>query len=132
MIVAGRVLSTETVFTGRTIETHTRVAVSRSYRGHAESVTVVTPGGRFGGRHLRVAGVPSFEPGEEVLLFLYRGAGSWRPVGMFQGVWRLDPERPDRALASAADGASLREPDQGEAAVARAERRVRELVGGAR
>lgn len=132
LIVAGRVLSTETLRTGRSIETRTRVAVTRSFKGRAATVTVVTPGGRIDGRRLLVAGVPAFEPGEEVLLFLYRAAGAWRPVGLFQGVWRIDPERPEVVRASAATGATLLAPDRGEAAVRQPERRLDGLVGRSR
>ncbi len=129
-IVVGTVVSVRTVRTRTSIETVTRVRVDRSFKGgESRMLTVRTPGGLYGGRRLVVQGSPSFTKSESVLLFLYADADAWRPVGMFQGVWRLNPDDPKRARASSAGGAALLAPDSGRAAVHERERAVTQLVG---
>lgn len=131
-IVAGKVVRVRSVRSGGSVETLVRVRVQRAWRGTDQRVVVLrAPGGFVAGRRLVVPGAPTFEQGQRVLLFLEQDGESWRPVGLFQGVWRLDPERPEAAWASPSGGAALiRGAGEAEAAVDRGSRPVRELVGG--
>lgn len=129
-VVTGKVVRIRAVRSGGSIETVVTVRVSRTWHGAAARVVVLRiPGGIADGRRLVVPGTPTFERGQEVLLFLARDGSGWRPVGMFQGVWRLDPRRPGVALASTSGGAALIRSGTDTAAVDRRERRLHELVG---
>lgn len=129
-IVSGKVVRVRSVRAGGTVETVVRVRVQHAWRGPADRVLVVrTPGGVAAGHRLIVAGTPTFEQGQHVLLFLERDGAAWRLVGQFQGVWRLDPNRPQAALASSPAGAALVRSTDAVAAVDPGERRLRELVG---
>ena len=130
-VVTARVLSSHSVWTGQTIETETLVRVKKGWHGVERGrLAIRTPGGTIDSRRLLVPGAPEFTRNEEVILFLYRtSADHWRPVGLFQGVWRVDPERPARALASQAGGAGLVALELGPYAVDRGEFRVKQLVG---
>ncbi len=132
-IVVGTVVNVRTVRTAKSIETVTRVRVDRAFKGTASRMlTVRTPGGLHGGRRLVVQGSPAFTESESVLLFLYPDADAWRPVGLFQGVWRLDRDDPKWARASSSGGAALVAPNGGRAAVDQPERTVSQLVGNVR
>lgn len=134
-IVTGRVVGVRSVEVDGTIETVARVRVLQQWRGEpGRTIRVRVPGGQTSDRRLLVPGAPAFERGEELLLFLYADGRQWRPVGLFQGVWRLDPERPQVAHASTAGGAALIRPIDavGAFAVDRPERPVAQLVGGGR
>ncbi len=129
-IVVGRVVAVEHVRTDTSIETLVQIRVERAWRGDKRRrLTVRVPGGEAGARQLVVPGAPSFREGESVLLFLYEDGDAFRPVGMFQGVWRLGNDDPRMARASDSGGASLLLPDSGALAVDRAERSVTQLVG---
>lgn len=69
------------------IYTHTTLKVSESLKGGAiESLTVSEVGGTVGEVTCACAGMPTFRPGERVLLFLYRDVlGFWRTSGLIQG-----------------------------------------------
>ena len=129
-IVAGTVVGLRTVRTAKSIETVARVRVDRAFKGSGPRVlTMRVPGGFHQGRRLVVQGAPELLEGESVLLFLYRDADSWRPVGLFQGVWRLDPDDRRVARASGSGGAAVLAPVGGRAAVELRERTVSQLVG---
>ena len=67
--------------------------VDATLKGAAENtVTVYLPGGRHGEKRLSVAGMPSFEDGEQVVLFLTTpdSAGHAWPVGLSQGKFRIE------------------------------------------
>ncbi|MGF1510598.1 MAG: hypothetical protein ACFB9M_13945 [Myxococcota bacterium] len=59
-----------------------------------DAVLVRTLGGVIGPVGMRVSGVPHFEVGQEVLLFLRTGSGgsrdAMRLVGLGQGAWKVD------------------------------------------
>lgn len=129
-VVTGEVVRVRSVRTAGSIETVARVRVEHAWSGDvARFVVVRTPGGFAAGRRLVVSGSPSLARGQRVLLFLARDGRAWRPVGLFQGVWTLDPARPETALASPSGGAALVRAAGAEAAVDRRERPVIELVG---
>ena len=131
-IVAGEVISVRSEARDGRIETVARVRVERSWRGTDQRVvTVRMLGGLYKGKRLVVPGAASMSRGEDVLLFLYRSDGQWRPVGMFQGVWHLLGDNGARARASDSGGVGLLRPNAGEPAVDRSERTVRQLAGSA-
>lgn len=90
-IVSGTVTSTH-VRRGVRIETVTQVAVEEWIKGTGgQSVSVVLPGGQLGEKRLTVPGVPSFTPGDRVLLFLSRdGRGEWTTWSWALGAFRSD------------------------------------------
>src|SRR5262249_55709368 len=72
-----------------------------------QTLRMFIPGGVVGEIGQRVEGAPSFAAGEEVVLFLAARGSSYQPVGLGQGVWRVDrstgaelvrPERLDGVL----------------------------------
>ncbi|HET7826749.1 MAG TPA: hypothetical protein VFK90_15545 [Anaeromyxobacter sp.] len=87
---------------GGRIVTDVDVAVASAWRGAAgPAVRLVVPGGRAGGLALRVDGAPTFEPGEEVVLFLTRAAAGWRVNGHALGKFRVDGAEARSALGGA-------------------------------
>ena len=90
VIAVARVLSSKSVTRGGTIQTETRLAIERSWRGPKDGTLVVrTAGGQANGMTLIARGEAQFPLGRRVLVFLYRSGDAWRPVGMFQGVWLM-------------------------------------------
>lgn len=130
-VVIGRVLSTRTVLDDRRVRTVTQLAIESAYRGPAAgTLEIVTRGGTVGDRRLVVQGTPQFRAGERVLVFLFASSEGWRPVGMFQGVWRLDAGAGELARPSDPAGAALVELRPGPYAVDGASRTVTELTVG--
>jgi hypothetical protein len=129
-VVRGVVLGREARLTadGR-IVTEVEIAVSSAWKGATEgAVRVVVPGGSLGWIALSVDAAPTFEDGEEVVVFLARHGRGWSVAGHALGKFavRGDEARPalgearllPRALAS---GERL----VGTMPVAELERRVR-------
>ncbi len=76
-IVVGRVEALQSVLTARgRIFTQVSVSLEELLKGGpaAGTITVRVPGGEVGGQRRVIHGAPSFAVGEEVLLFLSRGA----------------------------------------------------------
>jgi hypothetical protein len=73
------------------IWTETRFEVIKSAKGLlAGLVTVRMPGGRADGLRSHVDGVPEFQIGEEMYLFLWGGeGGGYRVLGWTQGTFRI-------------------------------------------
>lgn len=129
-MVTGKVVSVRSENTNGRIETVARVRVRKNWRGaEGRVITVRLLGGQHQGLRVVVAGAATLQRGEKVLLFLYRSDGSWRPLGMFQGVWRLDRFGDDMARASDSGGATLLRSGTGEPAVEISERSVAQLLG---
>jgi hypothetical protein len=55
-----------------------------------EVLRVLVPGGVVGNVGQRVEGAPRFVQGEEVVLFLAAHGPAFQPVGLAEGVWRVD------------------------------------------
>lgn len=87
------------------IYTHTTLEVVDAVLGKAPEggkILVRSLGGERDGVGMRVAGTPSFELGEEVLLFLRADRivpGAFRVIGMAQGKYRLVREAKGRWMA---------------------------------
>ena len=91
-IVHGRCLRSWSAWDapGRFIWTHTEIQLLDRLKGSAVTVVVSELGGIVGGLGLAVEGVPRYQPGEEVVLFLYQTPiGYWRARGLEQGVYRV-------------------------------------------
>ena len=75
----------------RSVETFVTIAVADYLKGNlGESVTIRVPGGQIGRYRTVFVGAPSFQEGDEVVLFLKR-AGSSYPfiIGLSQGAFRV-------------------------------------------
>ena len=84
LIVVGRVTSAVSTSAGGAISTRVSVVPTTFVKGSAPApITFDVPGGTVGGIRLEVEDVPSFEPGEEVFLFLRDEF--FRVVGWYQG-----------------------------------------------
>jgi hypothetical protein len=91
-VIRGRVLARESRWSGKRIQTFTRVRADATWRGQADSeLMVVTPGGVVGDIGQKVHGAPSMEAGEEVVLFLRRdGPLTYRVNGLAIGKFRVE------------------------------------------
>jgi len=101
LIVRGMVTDVRTVrLSGGSVESFATVAVDAVLKGDAvRFVTVRVPGGQIGTRRFVMVGAPTLSAGQQAVFFLRRaGDGSWRPVGLSMGVYRL---RADRATGGA-------------------------------
>jgi len=129
VIVEGKVIEVRTTRSEGRIETIAVVRVRQVHKGEVgRRIQVRALGGETRDRRMVVQGAPSFAKGDTVLLFLYSDEGTWRSVGMFQGVWHLDVEG-RVARASDSGGASLLRPANGSPAVDQGEQSVARLVG---
>jgi hypothetical protein len=76
---------------GTLILTYSKFAVRESLKGSkGAEIVVITPGGTVGNKTQKVAGMPSYQAGQEALLFLepVRGGG-WQTLGMGQGKFQI-------------------------------------------
>ncbi len=106
----------ETIFSGRCLEmesevdpvlnrpvTRLRFGVSRATKGQpGEEVTIRLLGHPMNGGHAwSIAGLPTFDPDEEVVLFLYgvSRSGLTSPVGLGQGKFTVTRDKLGRATA---------------------------------
>jgi len=73
------------------IWTHYEVQVSDPLKGGAAStITVSEPGGTVDGVTMLIEGMPQYQVGDEVVVFLYRTPiGFWRTRGLGQGKFRV-------------------------------------------
>jgi len=76
----------------RTVTTLVLLEVEKGELAEGERVPVLTLGGRLGGEETRVDGVPRFEVGERVLVFLSQKADGWGVVGWQQGKFRVEED----------------------------------------
>ena len=92
-IVHGTVRRMESRWSGdrRRIITDVEIEVTETLKGQAGStVLLVQPGGRVGDIGQMVHGLPTFTPGEEVVVFLDRhGADAFRVTAMAQGKYQV-------------------------------------------
>lgn len=104
VIVYGRIASVRPEWSGdrRRIDTVVTAAAGSYWKGGpAPIVTFRVPGGQIGRYRNVIVGAPSFEPGEEVVLFLSAGGPSVAHVfGLNQGVFRVrvDPRTGQRLV----------------------------------
>jgi hypothetical protein len=94
-IVIGEVTSIDSRWTpdGKAVETEVLLSVSHRVKGTSSDnlLKLFLPGGRADDFQTLVGGMPSFERGERVLLFLAKAEDTWEPVGGFQGKFTMSP-----------------------------------------
>jgi len=102
-IVRGRCLRTWAAWDAdrQFIWTHAEIQVADWLKGGREATLVVSePGGVVGGLSMTIDGAPQYQPGEEVVAFLYRTPiGFWRLRGLGQGKFRIQADAAGRRLA---------------------------------
>jgi hypothetical protein len=75
---------------GKLILTDYLVSVKESIKGNApQTVTVTTIGGKVGNTVLRVSGMPVFQNGEKIVLFLEQSKAYTTVVGLNQGKFTI-------------------------------------------
>jgi hypothetical protein len=93
VIVHGQVVDvhSEWVDGRRAVETFVTVEAAEYLKGNlGERVTFKVPGGQLGRYRTVFVGAPSFQPGDEVVLFLNPNASSFPfIIGLSQGVFRI-------------------------------------------
>ncbi len=95
LIVRGRVTDLRAVTVpNRGVDTIATVSVEGVIKGQTDAfVSIRVPGGEIGRYRFVMVGAPTFRTGERAVFFLKRGAdGTWRPVGLTQGVYRMQPD----------------------------------------
>ncbi len=97
LVIYGRALASRSVWdpATETIWTQTEFAVLDGAKGNpARTVMVSEPGGIIGDVGHLFPGVPRFDSGQEVVLFLYRTpANRLRVSGLMQGVYKVEQDR---------------------------------------
>ena len=127
-IVLARCVDKSSLLDGDRIVTRTRFEVLELVKGTAEPQLVLTlPGGKVEGDRLHIPGIPQFEPGDQLVLFLSKpdARGSPWPMGLGQGCYRAIEEDhqestillqrgitplPDGALSKAVTGKPFKVP----------------------
>ena len=92
-VVRGTVVSARPRLTrdGRRVVTEVEIAVASAWKGApGDAVTVIVPGGSTPGLAMSVDGAPSFERGEDVVVFLARIGDVWRVMGLALGKYRVE------------------------------------------
>ena len=95
LIVRGTVTDVRSfVVSGNAIDTVATVAIASRLKGEADGfVGVRVPGGEVGRTRYVMTGAPTFRVGQQAVFFLKRGPdSSWRPIGLSQGVYRVQAE----------------------------------------
>jgi len=89
-IVRARVLNSSASFTGTTIYTHYKLQVSETWKGSTQT-EVMLPGGVAGGYRQVFPGVPTLQPGNEYILYLWTSpsTGITHVVGLSQGIFNI-------------------------------------------
>lgn len=98
-ILLGKCLNTESSFdpTGKWIVTRATFQVEKSIKGNAgQTIEVVLPGGTVGGIHQETVGVPSFQTGDERVLFVKRNAIGPSVLYMDQGSYEVQKDSAGR------------------------------------
>jgi hypothetical protein len=103
-IIHGRVVDVraQAINGRRSIESVVTVAVIESFKGSTGSeVAFRMPNGELGRYRRVLIGVPEFEPGQEVVLFLAgRAPALPMPFGLSQGVFRVTQSTDGRAMVA--------------------------------
>ncbi len=115
-IVRGRAISSSASQIGSTIYTRTRFEVLERWKGaEGTQIEVFEPGGTVGRSSQSYSGVPRFEPGQEVVLFLWTGpSGRTQVTGLSQGVFQVvRGDGPDARVVRKPSGEILLAPGLG-------------------
>jgi hypothetical protein len=101
-VVRGTVLSVRGRLTasGRRVVTDVEIAVASAWKGSpGATVRVVVPGGTTPGLGMSVDAAPTFEAGEQVVVFLGRIGDAWQVMGLALGKYRVTGADARPALA---------------------------------
>jgi hypothetical protein len=100
VVVRGRVVSASPALAGKRVYTDSVVEVDECMKGPCDANYIVRQvGGEVAGRGTMVAGSAALRDGDETVLFLRaRRDGTWAPVGMAQGVLRVERDARTRAV----------------------------------
>ena len=118
-IVQGRCVRTWSAWdaTHQNIWTHSEIQVTDALKGDAGQTVVVSElGGEVGDIGMRVEGMPQYEPGEEMILFLYQTpTGLWRARGLGQGKFSVlrDPSAGTPRVRADLQSAAFTDPAAG-------------------
>lgn len=119
-IVFGKCLDTQSSFdpSGKWIITRARFQVEKSIKGNAGStVEVMLPGGTVNGIHQETVGVPSYEKGDERVLFVKRGKLGASVLYLDQGSYAVQQDSSGRrSVAPAASDLILLDAQTGKVA----------------
>jgi hypothetical protein len=129
-VVRGVVEGTRSRWAGSRILTEVTVRVTSAWKGQpGERLVLLVPGGRVGDLAQTVDAAPTFEQGEEVVVFAARRGQSWRVNGLALGKYRVR----DGVATPGTGGARIEhralatgERAVGQMTVAELERRVKE------
>lgn len=106
-VVRGKVVETQSRWTAdrSRIVTDVTIEVAETLKGApGRTVTIVQPGGRVGDIGQKVAGLASFEKGEEVVVFLEkRGDERFVVNGLAQGKYRVERTSDGKAAFAVPD-----------------------------
>jgi hypothetical protein len=93
-IVQGQVTASSASYTGATIYTHYRIAVSAQWKGPAQTaIDVMVPGGVAKGIRQTYPGVPPLVAGQQYVLFLWTSSlHRTYTMGFTQGVFNLQQD----------------------------------------
>jgi len=91
LIVDARVMAVQSVADTGRIERIVTLRVAALWKGESEDVLHLrVPGGTLGRMRTVMTGVPEFEPGDRLVLFLdAHPAAGLRILGLHQGAWRV-------------------------------------------
>lgn len=106
VVLRGRVTKVEPRWSGdrARIFTFAEVELLQPLKGDAQKTVQVTqPGGVIGDVGQHVAGVATFTPGEEVVLFLERRGPYFTVTGMVQGKFKVERSADGKATARQSD-----------------------------
>jgi hypothetical protein len=108
-VVKGRCLGNQTRSEAGEVWTFSSFEVEEAMKGIVPRlITVRLLGGHLGRWSVRVEGVPEFQPGEEVILFLQRTrAGEFAVTSWMQGTFRVQRDAQSGASSVTQDSSSL-------------------------
>lgn len=119
LIVAGQVTRTWAAWDGehRFIWTHSEIAVRDVVKGERIEKTIVSePGGVVDGVRMTIVGMPTYAPGEQVMLFLDRMPNGYlRSAGVGQGKFLISAQGRIHLTHSGADVVKIGHARQGTA-----------------
>ena len=134
-IVLGRCVAQESRWDGahKWILTYSRFRVEKALKGQpVAELTIVTPGGSVDGTHQDTIGVPKFQEGEDVVLFVRNTKAGPTVLYFEQGAYRIVKEGTERMVVPATSAAVLIDSQRGKAVTPESPRTLRDFEQGVR
>ena len=129
-IVLGKCIATTSRWdpTGKWILTYSTFQVEQSMKGQpAQQITLVTPGGVVDGVHQETIGVPTFETGDDHVVFIKNTNVGPTVLYFEQGAYDVERVRGERVVRPMASAAVLVDTQRGAAVAPEEARTVREF-----